>query len=274
MSWLTGMLAGTLCVEGNLSSARTLKAPLKGSPRYPPSFIPNKSSENKHTALLPIKARQQWWGGRPARPGHRSKTSENKIKPKKQRELTVFLAANQNLMLRRVAHERESGKGKHDTSTYAGGCRGNWTRLPLQQQKSWWGFKHYLLTKHPPIKSNKIHTYTDSKEEHAWVCLYTLGWKSGVSPVWASAGGNQERLHLEFHVVANKNICGQACSAYLSRFLFVPSGSPHRCLLDNITTHSQSFFLLFFFCIDFCIPSFWMLVKINIFWIPDWQFCS
>lgn len=123
MSWLTGMLAGTLCVEGNLSSARTLKAPLKGSPRYPPSFIPNKSSENKHTALLPIKARQQWRGGRQARPGHRSKTSGNKIKPKKQRELTVFLAANQNLMLRRVAHERESGRGKHDTSTYAGGCR-------------------------------------------------------------------------------------------------------------------------------------------------------
>lgn len=58
MSWLTGMLAGTLCAEGNFSSARTLKASLKGRPRYPPSFIPNKSSENKHIALLPIKARQ------------------------------------------------------------------------------------------------------------------------------------------------------------------------------------------------------------------------
>lgn len=97
----------------------------------------------------------------------------------------------------------------------------------------------------PSIKSNKIHTYSDSKEAHAWVCLYVMGWKSGVSTVWASAGGNQERLHLEFHVVANKNICGQACRAYLSRLLFVLSGSPHRCLLDNITTHSQTFFFQF-----------------------------
>lgn len=58
MFWLTGMPAGTLCAEGNFSSARTLKAPLKGGPRYPPSFIPNESSENKHAALLPIKAHQ------------------------------------------------------------------------------------------------------------------------------------------------------------------------------------------------------------------------
>lgn len=58
MSWLTGMLAGTLCAEGNFCSARTLKAPLEGRPRYPPSFTSNKSNENKHTALLPIKAQQ------------------------------------------------------------------------------------------------------------------------------------------------------------------------------------------------------------------------
>lgn len=104
--WLTGVLANLLCAEGNLSSARTPKAPLKGRPRYPPSFIPNNEVKT-NIALLPIKDSQKWQDGRQTNQGHKSKTSDKKKEP----VLSVFLAANQNPILWCVAHKKESSRG-------------------------------------------------------------------------------------------------------------------------------------------------------------------
>lgn len=81
-------------------------------------------------------------------------------------------------------------------------------RRPLLQLKSWWGFKHYLLSKHPPCHASLILTYTGTQvfknQKHSCACKHA-GWKSAVSTVCALVGGCQERLHLEFYACPNKN---------------------------------------------------------------------
>lgn len=84
-----GALANLLCAEGNFSSARIPKAPLKGRPRYPPSLFPTmqwkqtlSSASNKSQ---PVVAR---WAADQARPQVR----DLRRKKKKEAIASCFLS--------------------------------------------------------------------------------------------------------------------------------------------------------------------------------------
>lgn len=168
-------------------------------------------------------------------------------------------------MLSCVAHERESGKR---VTGYFHVCRGvsrekNQTSITAAKvlmralNTTFWENRPPL----PPL-FNKFDSRIQWQERRAraGVLGSTRGWKQAVSTVWASAGGNQERLHLEFSAAPNKNIGGWGCRAYLLWLLFVLSGSPHCCLLYMLTSQHICKLLLFFFLHWLCIHSFCMLV--------------
>lgn len=115
------MLANLLCAEGNFSSARIPEAPLskvdQGTPHLSfPTMQWKQTLSSASNKSQPVVA---GWAADQARP-----QVQDLRKRKKKLEQAVFLAANQSPVLWWVAHEKESGKGKRDTSTYAGGVEG------------------------------------------------------------------------------------------------------------------------------------------------------
>lgn len=261
MSWLTGMLVGNIVCRGQFLLRTHPKGPTRRWTKVPPIFHSQQrqwkqtqsSASNKSTpVVVGAGCRLQ------ARKGHRSKTSEKKRKEKRQPEPTVFLAANQNLMLSCVAHKRESGKR---VTRYFHECRGgvegkepdiHYSSKSLDE-----GFKHYLLRKQtPPYLTTLIHAYSDKKEEHVLVGESResaqsgpqLGGEPGKATFRVQCGSKPKHLWPGLPCLS---ALAPLCTNWLSPLLSV--------VYVNITTHLQTSFF-FFFLHWLCIHSFCMLV--------------
>lgn len=125
-------------------------------------------------------------------------------------------------------------------------------RHQLLQQKSWWGFKHYLLTKQtttPPTAH--IHVYVSTHgETRVW-----RGASQDRALVCALVGGCQERLDLEFYVCPNRNsnVCGYVCPVYLfwQTLNLNWLSMPLFVVYVMTTTHCQTFLHWKMYCFVF-----------------------
>ena len=201
-------------------------------------------------------------------------------KKKKKPARAVFLAANQTSdALVSGTREGKVVKGNVILPHMQGVSREEEQRQPLLQQKSWWGFKHYLMNKQTPktrekyVLASHIYWHTSTGETRTHVHVSTHSQSEKCADNWGALSSGLERREpgQSLSLCLSWEVARRSCGAKREtvEFLSSPMGHAAKCENHKYLASSNRFRILCYVktktavfvgmsaqCIYFCISNF------------------